>query len=61
MSVQIKKIETYISRKMETRRNSSKEITEISNKECDKGRQSRDMKGMEREIVGEACKEREMQ
>ena len=51
MSLKIKKIETYISRKMETRRNSSKEITEISNKECDKGRQSssniktRDYKG----------------
>ena len=33
VSVQIKKIETYKSRKMEIRRNSSKEITEMSNKE----------------------------
>ena len=33
MSLKIKKIETYISRKMEIRRNSSKEITEMSNKE----------------------------
>ena len=33
VSVQIKKIETYISRKMEVRRNSSKEITEMSKKE----------------------------
>ena len=33
VSLKIKKIETYILRKMETRINSSKEITEISNKE----------------------------
>ena len=33
MSLKIKKIEAFISRKMEIRINSSKEITEISNKE----------------------------
>ena len=33
MSLKIKKIETYISRKMEIRRNSSNEIAEMSNKE----------------------------
>ena len=33
MSLKIKKIETYISRKMEIRRNSSKENAEMSNEE----------------------------
>ena len=33
MSLKIKKRETYISRKMQIRRNSSKEIAEMSNKE----------------------------
>ena len=33
VSLKIKKIETYISRKMEIRRNSSKEITEMTNNE----------------------------
>ena len=33
MSLKIKKIETYISRKMEIRINTSKEITEMSDKE----------------------------
>ena len=33
VSQKIKKIETYISRKMEIRKDSSKKITEMSNKE----------------------------
>ena len=33
VSLNIKKIETYISRKTEIRRNSSKDTTEMSNKE----------------------------
>ena len=33
MSLKIKKIETYISRKMEIRRNSSNKIAEMSSKE----------------------------
>ena len=33
MSLKVKKIETHISIKMEIRRNSSKEIAEMSNKE----------------------------
>ena len=33
VSLKIKKIETCISRKMEIRRNSSKEMTEMTNKE----------------------------
>ena len=33
VSLKIKKIDTFISRKMEIRRNSSKEITEMTNKE----------------------------
>ena len=74
MSLKIKKIETYITRKMEIRRNSSKEIAEMSNKESvTKGgravailkqgtmRERCDMKGMERKSVGEASKERERQ
>ena len=33
MSLKIKKIKTYISRKMEIRRNSSRKIAEMSNRE----------------------------
>ena len=33
VSLKIKKIETYISRKMEIRKDNSKKITEMSNKE----------------------------